>query len=161
MIQNRTCRECSCSFEGGPRAYYCLVCRAERQRKASRDSKARSRKGLTRKLGSIDKCERCGKDYEIAGPLQRFCPDCQPVHTLEYDRETALRYYHVQKDRINPPRKIKRRKTSDVCLWCGNRFDPVNGRTTCSDDCKRLLRNKRVRDYSQRLKEGGEQSDRQ
>lgn len=153
MIQERICRECGRSFKGGPRAYYCPSCRADRALISQRESKARARKGLTRRLGSIDKCERCGKDYEIAGANQRFCPECQPIHALEYDRETALPFYHANKKRINPPRKLKRRKRSNICLWCGKDFDPINGSTTCSDECKRLLANKHTRDSYQRTKE--------
>jgi uncharacterized Zn ribbon protein len=142
MIQDRTCRECSCSFKGGPRAYYCPSCRLERQRKANRESKARERKGLTRKLGSTDKCERCGKNYTINAALQRFCPDCQPIHALEYDRETSLPFYHEHKDQINPIRNERRRVGQRNCDWCGNEYTvSVGASLTCSDECKRKLKN--------------------
>lgn len=150
MIQDRVCRECGRSFEGGPRSYYCPYCRAERKKKASRECKARERAGITRKIGSIDRCERCGKEYQIKGSLQRFCADCKPIHTLEYDRQTSLLFYYENKDRINPPRKIKRRKRGNTCAWCGKVFDPINGNTTCSNECKKLLSNKRTREYYKR-----------
>lgn len=109
MLLDRVCRECKRSFEGGPRAFYCPECRLERQRKSDRESKARSRKGQTRKLGSDDNCERCGKVYTINAALQRFCEECQPIHHKEYDRITSLEFYHENKDNINPVRN-KRRK---------------------------------------------------
>lgn len=146
MIQDRVCRECGHSFKGGPRAYYCPACRVERKKEAKRQYEARARLGTQRKLGSKDKCERCGIDYTVESGLQRFCPECQPIHNAEYDRMTALDFYHDNKERINPPRKLKRRKNSNICVMCGNVFEPINGSTTCSPKCKRLLANKRNRD---------------
>lgn len=87
MLQDRNCRQCRRSFIGGPRAYYCNACRYERRLQADRERKERARKGLTRKFGSIDKCERCGNEYEVNASLQKYCPDCQPIHSLEYDRK--------------------------------------------------------------------------
>ncbi|MDT2182425.1 hypothetical protein P7H07_19215, partial [Paenibacillus larvae] len=42
--------------------------------------------------------------------LQRFCPDCQPIHAAEHDRRTSLEYYTANKDTINPARNQKRRE---------------------------------------------------
>lgn len=149
MIQTRVCKECRLEFEGGPRAYYCPTCRAERTRERDRLHKQKLRSGGAdiRKLGSIDTCERCSKPYTVEGGLQRFCPECQPIHALAYDRETSLPFYHANKDRINPPRKIKRRKRGNTCSWCKNEFDPINGSTTCSTECKRQLINFKARIY--------------
>jgi predicted DNA-binding transcriptional regulator AlpA len=143
MIQDRTCRECGCSFEGGPRAYYCQTCREERRRRQNTEGKAKARKGLTRKLGSIDTCQRCKNEYTVNSGLQRFCPDCQPQHTLEYDRETSLPFYHEHKERINPVRNERRRVGERNCDWCGNPYNQVNSQLTCSDECKRQLKNKK------------------
>lgn len=109
MLLQRTCQQCNSQFSGGPRAYYCPSCRAERQRKQSAAYQRRKRAGNIRPLGSIDKCTRCGKQYTVEGGQQRFCPECQPVHTQEYDRETSLEYYHEHKARINPVRNERRR----------------------------------------------------
>lgn len=148
MIQDRTCRECGCSFRGGPRAFYCHSCRVERHRKSDRESKSRSRKGLTRKLGSKDKCERCGKTYTINAAIQRFCSDCKPIHTLEYDRETSLPFYHEHKDNINPIRNERRRLGMRNCDWCGKEHPiTVGAPTTCSPECKRLLKNKKWNEW--------------
>lgn len=150
MIQDRICRECGEDFKGGPRAYYCPSCRVERQKQHARDYKKRKRSGEVRPLGSKNKCERCGAEYTVQAGSQRFCPECQPIHAAEYDRVTSLEFYNQHKDRINPPRKLKRRKRSNICVWCGNEFEPVNGSTTCSDECKRLYRNKYMREYNKR-----------
>ncbi|ARF67197.1 hypothetical protein B7C51_04295 [Paenibacillus larvae subsp. pulvifaciens] len=152
-LLTRTCRECSASFQGGPRAYYCPSCRAERTRKTCTEHKRRKRQGKTRSLGSKDTCERCGKTYTVKGGNQRFCLDCQPIHTAEYDRRTSLEFYNSHKERINPKRKLKRRKRSNICAICGNVFEPVNGSTTCSPECKRKLGNKHNREWRRREKE--------
>jgi len=147
MLQDRICKTCGATFTGGPRAYYCPACRAERARKSYRESKARARKGMTRKLGSLDKCERCGKDYEINSALQRFCPDCQPIHAQEYDRYTGLEFYHENKNQINPVRNERRRKGTRNCDWCGKEYTISPGNPlTCSLECQRLLRNKKYRE---------------
>lgn len=142
MMQDRTCRQCKVVFKGGPRAYYCHVCRVERAKETDRDYARRKRAGLTRALGSTDTCERCKKPYTVVAGLQRFCPECQPIHAAEYDRNTSIEFYHEHKERINPPRNNKRRKRGNICEWCGNTFEPINGSTTCNDECRRQLRNR-------------------
>lgn len=151
-LLSRTCRQCGATFQGGPRAYFCPICRVERANKASVEHKRRKRQGATRALGSIDACERCGKSYVVNAGMQRFCPDCQPIHAIEYDRQTSLEFYREHKDRINPPRKLKRRKRSNICVSCGSTFDPVNGSTTCSAKCKRLLQNQHGREWRRKEK---------
>lgn len=143
MLQQRICQQCGRSFEGGPRAYYCPSCRAERQREQNAEFQRRKRKGNYRPLGSIDKCEQCGKDYVVEGGQQRFCPDCQPIHAKEYDRETAIEFYHNNKDRINPVRNQRRRKGPKTCVICGKEFTTNTRAITCSPECRRKDINKK------------------
>lgn len=152
MIQDRECRECKNKFKGGPRAFYCPVCRHERRKQAKAAYQKRKAAGDHRPIGSVDKCERCGKEYTVEGSLQRFCPECQPIHTLEYDRETTLPFYHENKGRINPVRNIKRRKRGNICAWCEKEFEPVNGSTTCSEECRRLDHNRYQRERGKRIR---------
>lgn len=152
MIQDRICRECGADFKGGPRAYYCPSCRIERRKQNAREFRRRKRSGEVRPLGSKDKCERCGAEYTVQAGAQRFCPECQPIHAAEYDRVTSLEFYNQHKDRINPPRKLKRRKRSNICVWCGNEFEPVNGSTTCSDECRRQDINRYHREREKRIR---------
>lgn len=88
-LRMRVCRQCGIEFMGGPRAWYCPTCRIERQREQGRTCKQRQRKGQTRWLGSIDKCEVCGKDYIVNSARQRYCPDCAPERYREVDREQS------------------------------------------------------------------------
>ena len=141
MIQKRICKECGCSFDGGPRAYYCPGCRIERTRETNRTHKRRLKMGSTRKLGDTDKCERCGKEYTVNAGLQRFCPDCQEEHAREYDKITSLKYYHQNKVRINPLRNIRRHTGPIKCAWCGKEFEPHDKKLTCSPECSQSLKN--------------------
>lgn len=159
MLQDRTCRECSCSFKGGPRAYYCVPCRTERAKLTNAEYRRRKRRGLTRPIGSIDTCERCSEPYTVEGGLQRFCPKCQPIHNAEYDRQTALPVYHANKDQINPTRNLKRRIRDNHCVICGNEFEPVNGSTTCSSECKKVNKRNIYKAFYERAKENKQLSE--
>lgn len=153
MIKEIICKECGCSYEGDHRSIYCIPCRYERQKRRSAAGKARERKGLTRKLGSTDTCERCKKDFVVKAGLQRFCEDCRPEHILEYDRETSLPFYHEHKTNINPVRNERRRQGIRNCDWCGNEHQiTVGSPTTCSPECKRLLKNKKWNERYHNLK---------
>jgi len=149
MLLDRICREASCgrSFKGGPRAYYCPSCRAERQRQQKADNKRKKRLGLVRAIGSTDTCERCSKLYTVNGGNQRFCPECQPIHAAQHDRETSITFYHDNKDRTNPPRNERRRKGMKNCEWCGKEFpDRVGSPKACSEECRKQFNRKWQRD---------------
>lgn len=154
MLQQRTCRTCSRSFEGGPRAYYCPECRAERKQATWRDFKRRKKSGDVRPLGSTDKCERCGKEYVVESGNQRFCPDCQPIHAAEYDRTTSLAFYHANKDRINPVRNERRRiDPVRTCAICEAEFlHKGTVRRTCSKECEREYYRRMNKKYWPRIR---------
>jgi predicted nucleic acid-binding Zn ribbon protein len=152
MLQQRICRQCGRSFEGGPRAYFCPSCRADRQREQWADYKRRQRKGDTRPIGSTDKCKRCGKDYTVNSGLQQYCPDCKPIHYAEHDRATSIDFYHSNKDRINPARYQRRRKPPKKCEWCGKEFETDTRTLTCSPECRKQLINKRWRQRYKKIR---------
>ena len=109
-----TCRECGKTFPGGPRAWFCPKCRADRRREASRVGKVKERAGLTRQLGSADQCPVCGQDYIVNSGNQRYCPNCAPDAIRANDAAQGLAYYHANADKINPRRNLARRKRKDV-----------------------------------------------
>ena len=155
MLQQRTCKQCGRSFTGGPRAYYCPICREERTKQTNAAYRARKRAGDVRPIGSVDKCERCGKEYTVEGGLQRFCPDCQPIHAAEYDRETAIDFYRAHKERVNPIRNERRRiDPFKKCVMCGSTYEHKGTkRMTCSPKCEREYYNRQHRERSKRQKE--------
>jgi len=141
MIQDRICKQCNISFTGGPRAYYCPDCRVIRQAETNIRHRSRERKGLARKIGDSDKCEKCDKSYEIKAGLQRFCEDCQRIHQLEHQRVTNLKSYHLHKDKTNPIRNLRRQMGPVKCWWCGKEFIAHNTKLTCSPECSNKRKN--------------------
>lgn len=132
----RVCRQCGATFDGGPRAWYCPTCRAERSRSSDRESKARARAGKTRRIGSISRCERCGKEYTVAGSLQRYCPTCGPIALREKDNAASRAWNAAHPARI---REIhaKRKAPAHFCRVCGAYIQGTRA-VTCSPRCRRL-----------------------
>lgn len=134
--RTRKCRECAAEFQGGPRAWYCPKCRKARQQKVSAESKARRRRGLTRKIGSVDYCVVCRQSYEVDGPNQRYCKKCAPVEIKKVAAKQSLEYYKREKETINPKRSLDRKKGLSTCAMCGKEF-PTRGVTKyCSEECR-------------------------
>ena len=100
LYDNRICRQCGASFKGGPRAWYCEPCRAERARERQRKASSKQ----IRPLGSTDICIVCKKEYIVNGGMQKYCTDCAPIQIKINDRKQGLQYYHANKDIINPRR---------------------------------------------------------
>lgn len=149
----RTCKICGASFAGGPRAFYCPTCRIEIMRERSRVSKQKERRGLTRQIGSIDLCVRCGKQYTVNSGIQKYCPDCKYEAIAEIDRKHGLEYYYDNKDIINPKRYEKRKVKEKQCRICGKLFDPGGTpKVTCSAKCKKELLKKHWRKAEEKRK---------
>ncbi len=137
MMINHNCKICGTVFSGGPRAAYCPDCRAEIMRQRDRE---RKRNGPLRNLGSTDNCAVCGNQYIVTSGLQKYCPNCAKDAVRAIDRVHGLEYYHANKERINPARNQKRRKTN-VCVICGKEFLANGSPTvTCSDECHNKLK---------------------
>ena len=84
-IYIRECIQCGAAFKGGPRAWYCPECRAERIKQADREAKKRKSEGKVRKIGSTDFCKRCGKPYTVNSGKQMYCPECSEEAVKEID----------------------------------------------------------------------------
>lgn len=145
-LAKRTCRQCGTEFMGGPRAWYCPNCRAERTREADRRHKQKIRAlgHADRPLGSIDKCAICGEDYVVQAARQKYCKKCAPSAVRATDREQSRgwlkraiekhgeEYYkkYLEKKRIWE-RENSTKENS--CPMCGEK---IRGRLYCSDDCR-------------------------
>ncbi|MCI9626536.1 MAG: DUF2116 family Zn-ribbon domain-containing protein [Clostridia bacterium] len=149
MITKHTC-PCGVSFLGGPRAKWCSNCRKEIAKERSRLNK---RNGAARPIGSKDKCLICGNVYTVKSGLQKYCEKCAPSAILANDRKQGKEYYHKNRDNINRKKSIKRREKRKICIVCGKSFDPDGKpRKTCSEQCRRELRNQRWRESYYRKK---------
>ena len=110
-ILTRTCKECGKSFQGGPRAWYCPECREIRKKQQLKEYKYRKRSGNIVPLGSIIKCEICGKEIIKNGGLQRFCDECAAKHLKEVDNEQSLQWKKENPEKIKESkRKISKKR---------------------------------------------------
>ncbi len=140
----RKCVDCGKDIIGGPTVKYCASCRALHQRAAN----ARCRRdGAARKLGSVDKCAECGREYVVKAGRQRFCADCAAAVTA---RKAAIRKaerYHAG-EIVRAQRKPRYR-----CTECGQLIPPERlPKYTCSDACElsRTRKSQRMADAKRR-----------
>lgn len=131
-LRPRSCRQCGITFDGGPRAWYCPDCRAERQRQRGA---ARRKTGPKRPLGSIDKCVVCGKEYIVTGGLQKYCKDCAPEAVRAIDREQSKQWN--KEHGFYDARREQGRNGVKICVICGGVIQPGSPAVTCSPECNR------------------------
>ena len=110
-LRDRVCRTCGAIFSGGPRAWYCPDCRAERTKKTNREYKARAKAGNARQIGGTDICQICGKEYTVTGGLQRYCPQCAPDAVREIDRAQSREWMAEHREERSSPKKRDCQKT--------------------------------------------------
>lgn len=136
VVRPRTCRQCGVSFPGGPRAWYCSSCRADRRRVQDRMAK---RNGAVRPIGSTDLCVRCGKEYIVASGRQKYCPDCAAGAVNETVKAHKREYAAERKDQMLEY-KTTMRRDRHVCIVCGKIFDSDLPVATCSEVCDKIRR---------------------
>ena len=135
VVRTRICRECGSSFPGGPRAWYCPGCRAERkkaQKKAYNNRPARP-------LGSVDICQNCGQEYIVRSGRQIYCPNCADSAVKEKVNAHKRQYMQSNKEKF-APHKAEMRSNGWVCVVCGKVFDKDTPTVTCSEECAKKLK---------------------
>lgn len=139
-MHEKICKNCRTAFMGGPRAWYCPSCRADRQKIYKRQTQERERTGTIRRIGSTDICVVCREQYIVASGTQKYCRQCAPDEVKKIDRIQGLEYYKANKDDINPARYERRRVDHKICSVCGMSFDPQGRpRTICpSEECRKI-----------------------
>lgn len=137
VIGSRTCATCGTVFEGGPRAKYCPNCRKERQKKADAEAYRRKVAGKTRRIGSEDVCERCGKTYTVNSGRQRYCPECAPLAVAEIDRRQGIEWYNKNGGALLHAKYNEAKKGSaKTCIICGKEFESSTTAATCCKECQ-------------------------
>ncbi len=133
VLRTRTCKMCGVEFLGGPRAFYCPDCRKIRQKEANARCKKR---GASRQIGSIDKCQWCGSEYIVNAGRQKYCSDeCQREAVLEWQR-IHKKGYNIESGQYD--KKVEKRKNKiKVCVYCGRKFQSNKSTNLCSDYCKK------------------------
>lgn len=109
----RICWECGRSFLGGPRAWYCSECRVDRRKIHDKEFKERKRAGNVIPVGSIIKCEICGKEIIKKGGLQKYCEECAAKHLKEVDNQQSLAWKKENPEKIKEAkRKLSKQRYS-------------------------------------------------
>ena len=135
VVKDRVCRQCGMSFPGGPRAWYCPACRAERKRESCRRYKHKGR--ADRPLGCTDRCTVCGREYIVNSARQKYCPDCAHEAVRAVDRAQSRAWIQGNKDTYYHARNEQRRKERH-CIICGVVITAKTPTITCDNpDCKR------------------------
>lgn len=130
VYRERVCIDCGATFWGTPRALRCADCRRAIYLARKRDY---NKHGPKRGLGSVDKCEACGKEYIVAGGLQRYCKECAPAAVLDNTRQHKRAYNANNPEIIDKARELRR--GNNVCAVCGGMIPAGSGSNTCSPEC--------------------------
>ena len=152
VIRERTCKDCSKSFLGGPRAQRCPDCRRMAQRAAE---KRHRQNGTARPIGSTDTCEVCGRSYIVNSARQRYCPSCAPAAIAaavapvkrDYNRQHAGHLDAIER---------QHRTGHKSCIICGAPILSTQPTVTCSTECAREHKRQQQAAYRQRRKNNKE-----
>lgn len=89
----KKCVICGIEIIGQPLTKYCSKCRVEKIKENDREKYRRKVEGTARKLGTIDKCVICGKEYTVNAGRQKYCKKCAVDKSNEQTRESLKRAY--------------------------------------------------------------------
>lgn len=113
-LRPRTCKGCGSTFKGGPRAWYCPRCRAERQAQQNREYQERKKRGSTRKIGQKYPCEICGKMYILSSGLQRFCTECAKEHLKEVDNKQSRQWNKSHPEQMAKHKQSEKERNEEM-----------------------------------------------
>lgn len=140
-LHQKICKRCGTAFMGRPAAKYCSDCRLEVKRERERAFRHKSKEAI-RKLGSIDKCLKCGKEYIVKAGKQKYCPACAAEAIRENIRAERKKY--MQEKREKSPTLIKEWKRVKfetlICPICKEEFTPTDYRQKSCERCKDVFK---------------------
>lgn len=146
VIRERICMDCGRNFEGGPRARRCPECRGI----AEKEYRKHRPKVPARRIGSIDICQMCGKEYSVEGGRQKYCPNCQHDASLAWQREHKSGY--SKRPESIQARNARRSERRKVCAYCLRPFWSDLPENLCSDYCRE--QQKKMHQYTGEIKRG-------
>ena len=128
-IRMRVCQDCGIKFMGGPRAKRCPNCREIAYKEHNKKSSV-----AKRKLGSIDVCKMCGKEYVVNSGRQKYCKECARTAILEWQKEHKKDYEKNNPEQRNQKYR-KRAQQKKLCKYC---LREIHSRSDyCSEYCKK------------------------
>lgn len=131
VLIDRVCSRCGAKFVGYPNSKYCPACLPEVIRERNREQR---RSGPARPIGSIDLCQKCGKEYIVKSGLQKYCSDCAAEAIREKARARKRQYNRDNREYFNSLRRCVK-DGRKVCIVCGNPFNSDTPTVTCSPEC--------------------------
>jgi ribosomal protein L32 len=136
VLKNRICKRCGAEFKGYPHSFYCPPCQTEVRREQKSVYNKRYKLGITRKIGSIDHCEVCGREYIVNSSNQRYCAECADEATkAAISKHKAERW--KEQPELNEKRKPRRKRDHiTVCDVCGKSFVAHTASPYCSEFCR-------------------------
>lgn len=155
VLRERVCTRCGTTYMGYPASKYCPDCRIEVERERNRKHK---RNGSARKIGSIDLCEKCGKEYIITGGLQKYCPECAKEAVQEKIRARKRKYMESYNRDVRPVIRAERKENGTVCVVCGKTFTTTTPTVTCSPECAKEQKRRLQAIYDYKRGEGNVES---
>lgn len=146
ILRQRICKTCGREFAGGPRAWYCPDCRAERVREQNRRAKAKKRAGKNIVIGmTIKRCEVCGEPFIVTGSMQKYCKKCAADAIKEADRIQSRGWMQRAAEKYGQDyianRNVKKRRPKQVkiCIICKKSFVAEQKTSkACSPECKKI-----------------------
>lgn len=152
------CADCGKTVYGHIKSTRCKECQAARDRITAAQSRERKKRGHTRKLGSIDLCQHCGKPYVVNGGAQKYCKACAEFavkqNISKKKREQGKDPEIRTRKRENRREDAKHYKHIGICAYCGKEFTRTKERRLlCSDECKQKSAAARIKRYAHRTSE--------
>lgn len=156
MLLTRTCKNCKCTFDGGPNAQYCSECRKFRKKAYTEKWTMRKKQRESRQIGKLDLCEMCNQPYIVLSGTQRFCKECTLKAQFEKNKRQKKEFYEANRESINAKRSLDRKKTRmrlHICEMCGKEYFGLYAYGCCSSECvehKRELMKERRKAFRHR-----------
>ena len=146
VYTTKRCADCGTTFFGHIKSCRCLDCQILANKKHNKEYAQRVQAGKSRPIGSIDRCEACGKEYIVNGGLQRYCKDCAPEMLRQNDRAASRTWNRAAyatpeaKEKKNASKR-QRDPIRRACAHCGKMFDvTAHLKAYCSDDCRQAAK---------------------
>lgn len=136
----RTCVDCGKEFMGYPKSKRCPECQAAADKRNNAEHWRRARKGKSRAIGQMYKCEICGKEYMLTSGAQKYCPDCKESATRARDAALTREWIRRHHDEVE-----KRKYVARVCVICGKPIPRGVQKVTCGDpECIRARKKQQM-----------------
>lgn len=142
----KKCIICGKEFLGHTLSKYCDDCWLEQGRKRT----MKNYHNRKRRVGDIDYCIDCGKEYVITSGVQKLCSECAKKRA---NYHSALQRWKKDVDKPKPtyplPERVKKEKrlnSTEICPVCGKEYIVMGEYQKCCLDCAAKQRKKEYKE---------------